>query len=57
MKITIERAELCGDTETKAKYVRYKGKKYDLKSKDWEEAKKEAKELLFKIYGKNILIG
>lgn len=57
MKIIIERAELCGNPETKAKYVRYKGKTYELKSKDWEGAEKEAKEILFKMYGKNVHIG
>ena len=58
MYIYIKRAELVGDPDTKEKYIRYKGAKYKLQSKDWEEAEKEAKELLKRLYpNESIVIG
>ena len=46
----IKRAELYGDIKTEKKHLRYNGKTYDLESKNWKKKKKEAEDLLKKIY-------
>ena len=51
----IKWAELVGDPNTQQKFIRYKGKKYELKEKDWDKAEQEAKELLKKLYPNEII--
>ena len=51
----IKWAELVGDPDTQLKFIKYKGKKYELKEKDWDKAEQEAKELLKKIYPNEII--
>lgn len=51
----IKRAELVGDPETKRKFIKYNGKKYELKETDWDKAEEEAEKLLKKIYPNEII--
>lgn len=56
MKIKfIKEAELIGNPETGIKSIRYNGKVYELKQTSWDEAEKEARVLLNKIYPNEII--
>ena len=53
MKINV--AELYGDLYTGCKYIRYKGKTYNLNNKDFEKAEIEARNLLKRLYPCDII--
>lgn len=52
----IKVAELVSNPETNIKSIKYNGKVYNLKEKDWDKAEEEAKELLNKIYPNETII-